>query len=133
LPNRQPTDIGLAMARQTMSSYHSAVSKAMIAAMEIGEASAITIGLRMPLLMSMPFWPQMDVLLEAHRMVTEKVVAATEGTIAASQAGAVLATRAALGRIHPSDVAAGMVTVAMAAATPVRRRARANARRLSRG
>jgi hypothetical protein len=115
-----------------MSSYQSAVSKAMVAAMEIGEASAITIGLRMPLLMSMPFWPQMDVLLEAHRMVAEKVVAATEGTIAASQAGAVLAARTAFGRIHPSDVAAGIVSVALAAAKPVRRRARANARRLSR-
>jgi hypothetical protein len=115
-----------------MSSYQSAVSKAMVAAMEIGEASAITIGLRMPLLMSIPFWPRLDVLLEAHRMVMEKVAAATEGTIAASQMGAVLAARTALGHLHPSDVAAGMVTVAMAAAKPVRRRARANARRLSR-
>jgi hypothetical protein len=107
------------------------VTRAAIAAMEIGEASAVTIGLRMPLLISMPFWPQYDVVLEAHRMVTEKVAAAAEGMMAASRESARLATRTALGRATASDMATGMVSVAMAAARPVRRRARANARRLS--
>jgi hypothetical protein len=64
-------------------------------------------------------------------MVIEKVAAATEGTLVASQMSAALAARTALGRIDPSDMAAGLFTIATAAAKPVRQRARANARRLS--
>ena len=99
--------------------------------MEFGEASAITIGARLPLLVSMPFWPQFDVVLEAHRMVVEKVAAIVEGSIAATQATTALATRAAFGRTDAADIASGMVSIAMAASGPAHRRASANAKRLS--
>ena len=114
-----------------MASFNSSMSKATVAAMEIGQASAVTIGHRMPLLLSMPFWPQYDALLEVHRMVTEKLAASVESLVAASQETVVLATRTAFGRTSPADMATGMVAIAVAAANPVRRRARANAKRLS--
>jgi hypothetical protein len=115
-----------------MSSLNSAVSKAAIAAFDIGEASAVTIGLRLPMMASVPFWPQFDAVLEMHRMVVEKMAAACEAGFAASQAMAVLATRSAFGRTEAGDVATSLLTIAMAAARPIRRRARANARRLAR-
>ena len=108
------------------------MANATVAAFEIGEASAITIGARLPILISMPFWPQFDVLLEAHRMIVEKMAAIFEGSVAAGQATAALATKAALGRTDAADMATGMVSIAMAATRPAHRRVRANATRLSR-
>jgi hypothetical protein len=114
-----------------MSSLNSAFSKAAAAAFEIGEASAITIGFRLPLIVSAPFWPQYDTLFELQRMVVEKMAAGMEASVAAMQAGSSVAAKAALGRAGPGDVATTMLTIATAAALPIRRRARANARRLS--
>jgi hypothetical protein len=120
------------MLKRTRITVPVALAGAAVAAFEIGEASAITIGARVPLLASMAFWPQFDVLLEAHRMVVEKMAAVFEGSLAASQATAALATKAALGRMDATDVALGIVSIAMAATRPTHRRARANATRLSR-
>jgi hypothetical protein len=114
-----------------MTSIPSAVGKAAAAALEIGEASALTIGFRMPILVSIPLWPQHDAVLEAHRMVTEKVAAVTEGMAAAWQQAAALATCTLLGRAEAGEMAAGFLIIATAAARPAGRRARANATRLS--
>ncbi|MDQ0469005.1 hypothetical protein [Labrys wisconsinensis] len=105
--------------------------EAATSAVEIGHASAVTIGHRLPMLMAIPFWPHADAILEAQRMVTEKVAAAVEGSIAASRETGALMTLAALGQANAADMAAGFLTIAVAAAGPARRRARANARRLS--
>jgi hypothetical protein len=106
--------------------------RAMSSALETQQASVVTISHRVPMLASLPFWPHPDNLLEANRMVTEKLEAMAEGALAASQQMAALSLRAALGKADAGDIATGMMAVAMAAAKPAQRRARANARRLSR-
>jgi hypothetical protein len=115
-----------------MSSFDTAFSKAAVAAMEIGEASAVTIGFRLPMMASVAFWPEFDTVLEMHRMVIEKMAASFESGFAAVQASSAFATRAAFGLANSADFATSLLTIATAAAVPVRRRARANARRLSR-
>ncbi|WP_448951888.1 hypothetical protein [Labrys neptuniae] len=106
--------------------------RAMSSALETSQASAITIGHRMPILAMLPFWPHPDNLIEASRMVTEKFEALAEGAMAASNEMTALGLRAALGGTDAQDLASGLLGVAVAAAKPAQRRARANARRLSR-
>jgi hypothetical protein len=73
-----------------------------------------------------------DKAREARLMVQEKVDAAVEGAFAAHKAWAAFYLRAAFGGVRtPSDVSAGLATIAEAAAAPARRKARANARRLT--
>jgi hypothetical protein len=114
-----------------MLSFPTLFLKAMTSALEAQRASAVTISHRMPILASLPFWPHPDGLIEANRMVVEKFEAMAEGSLAASQQFAALTMRAATGRANPAEIATGMMAVAFAAAKPAQRRARANARRLS--
>ena len=69
---------------------------------------------------------------EARLMVEEKVGAAIEGALAAQAAWGAFVLKAAFGGVRtPGDVSAGLASIAEAAARPARRKARANARRLS--
>jgi len=69
---------------------------------------------------------------EAQLMVQEKVEAAIEGAWAAQAAWGAFFIKAALGGVRtPNDVSAGLTSIADAAAAPARRKARANARRLT--
>ncbi len=106
--------------------------KAMTSAIEANQASAITIGHRMPILASLPFWPSPENLLEANRMVMEKFEAMAEGSLAASQKMTELGMQTAMGQANAGDIATGLIAVVVAAARPAQRRVRANARRLSR-
>jgi hypothetical protein len=65
-------------------------------------------------------------------MVQEKVEAAIEGAWAAQAAWGAFFIKAALGGVRTTnDVSAGLTSIADAAAAPARRKARANARRLT--
>ena len=69
---------------------------------------------------------------EARLMVQEKVDVAVEGAFAAQAAWGAFFVKAALGGVRtPHDVSAGLTAIAEAAAGPVRRKVRANARRLT--
>ena len=106
--------------------------RAAFSTLEAGQASLVTINHRLPMLASLSLWPTAATALEAQRMVTEKVAAAIEGSMAASQEATDLMMRAALGRADMTDMAKGMLTIAAAASRPARKRVKANAKRLSR-
>ena len=115
-----------------MKSWHGTFMNAAWSAFDIGQASAVTVGHRLPMLAAMPFFPGPELLIEANRMVTEKLAAILEGTFAASGETFALATRTAFGRTDADDLANGMFSIAAAAANPAHRAIKANARRLSR-
>lgn len=69
---------------------------------------------------------------EARLMVDEKIGAAVEGAMAASAEAQKLLISAALGPMTPDTLAARMIDVGLAATRPAERKARANARRLTR-
>jgi hypothetical protein len=115
-----------------MLSFSTMFIRAMSSALEANQASAVTISHRMPMLATLAFWPDPDNLLEANRMVLEKFEAMAEGTLAATQQMTALSLRAALGKADASEIATGLMAVAVAAAKPAQRRVRANAKRLSR-
>lgn len=99
---------------------------------QVGLDSALTIAARTPLLLAQAFNPTTHGAREAQRMVAEKVEAAAEGAIAAQWAWAGLVVRASLGGLRSfNDLSLGLARVAEAAARPARRKARANARRLT--
>ena len=101
-------------------------------AIEIGQASVVTLGHRLPMLAAAPFFPQPETLAEINRMFTEKLAVTMEGSLAAVGETTALALRAAVGRAGPMELATGMLTIAEAVTKPMHRRVRANARRLSR-
>jgi len=101
-------------------------------ALEIGQASAVTLGHRLPMLAAAPFFPEPETLAEINRMITEKVAATLEGSFAAAGETTALALRAAIGRAGPMELATAMLTITEAVTKPVHRRVRANAKRLSR-
>lgn len=69
---------------------------------------------------------------EARLMVQEKIEAAVEGAFAAQAAWGAFFIKAAFGGVRtPDDVSTGLSRIAEAAAAPARRKARANARRLT--
>jgi hypothetical protein len=75
---------------------------------------------------------QSDKTREARLMVQEKIDAAIEGAFAAQMAWGSFFIKAAFGGVRtPNDVSAGLTAIAEAAAAPVRRTVRANARRLT--
>jgi hypothetical protein len=69
---------------------------------------------------------------EAMRMVAEKFNAATEGAVDAGLEAGRFMLRSAFGQVSPDDLAHGLVAIGVAATRPAARRARANARRLTR-
>jgi len=95
-------------------------------------AASVTIAHRM-VLMSDPstLW-QTPTRLEAMRMIGEKMDAAAQGSLDAAFEVGQLALRSATGRLSTDDVAHGLLAIGVAATRPAARRAKANARRLSR-
>lgn len=94
-------------------------------------AASITIAHRMALLSDPQALWGARVHSEAVRMVAEKLDAAAEGALQASLVAGRLAMRSATGRLSTDEVAKGLVAVGLAATRPAARRARANARRLT--
>ena len=93
--------------------------------------AALTIAARTQKLLA-PDGGQSAKAREARLMVQEKVDAAIEGAFAAQRAWGAFFIKAAFGGVRtPNDVSAGLAAIAEAAAAPVRRRVRANARRLT--
>lgn len=98
---------------------------------QTGADAALTIAARTHNLLS-PGGRRSDKEREARLMVQEKVDAAVEGALAAQAAWGAFFIRAAFGGVRtPGDVSAGLATIAEAAMAPARRKARANARRLT--
>ena len=118
--------------KTALTSLHGMLMQSAYSALEMGHASAVTLGHRLPMLAAMPFFPQPESLVELNRMVTEKVAATIEGSFAASGETAALAMSAVFGRAGPVEFATGMLSIAEAATSPARRQVSANARRLSR-
>jgi hypothetical protein len=95
-----------------------------------GADAALTIAARTQTLLS-PGQPS-EKAREAQLMVQEKVDAAVEGAFAAQKAWSAFVIKAAFGRVRTAnDLSAGLSAIAEAAAAPARRKARANARRLT--
>lgn len=114
-----------------MYSFQLALWRSAFATAEAGMATAITLAHRLPMLAMTPFEPTPARLAEAQRMSFEKLAAVTDGTIAASQASALLITKVALGHVAPENFATAMLAISEAAARPARKRVSKNARRLS--
>lgn len=94
--------------------------------------SAVTIAARVQALGS-PAGAQAEKAREARVMVEEKVHAAVDGAWAAQAAWGAFWVKAAFGGVRtPADVAVGLADIAIAATAPARRKAQANARRLTR-
>ncbi|MBV1707908.1 MAG: hypothetical protein KGQ37_11960 [Hyphomicrobiales bacterium] len=88
-----------------------------------------TISMRIPVLIEDGLRGQIS--SETQAMVSEKVIATTEGAIGASQAGARLALNFLSGRLYSRDVPHRLMHVMDAAAKPARKRVRSNALRLT--
>ena len=98
---------------------------------ETGADAALTIAARTRTLLA-PGGKPSEKAREARLMVQEKVDAAVEGALAAQKAWGAFFIKAAFGGVRtPNDVSAGLAAIAEAAAAPARRKARANARRLT--
>jgi hypothetical protein len=98
---------------------------------ETGADAAVTIAARAQTLLASDGQPS-EKAREAQLMVQEKVDAAVEGVWAAQKAWSAFVIKAAFGRVRtPNDLSAGLTAIAQAAAAPARRKARANARRLT--
>jgi hypothetical protein len=98
---------------------------------QAGVDAAVTIAARTVGLFA-PGGGQSDKTREAKLMVQEKVDALLEGVFAAQAAWGSFFIKAAFGGVRtPSDVSSGLTNIAEAAAAPVRRKVRANARRLT--
>jgi hypothetical protein len=94
--------------------------------------AALTIGARTPILLAQSLHPTAQGARETRRMVAEKVDALAEGATAAQFAWTALLMKATFGGVRSfDDLARGLAGVAEAAARPARRKARANARRLT--
>ncbi|WP_293868548.1 hypothetical protein [uncultured Alsobacter sp.] len=107
------------------------VAQLSLQTLEMSMAAGVTIAARAPLLYSGA--RTASDAAEAQRMVFEKVEATIESNVAASMAMMTLWTRMAVGGVRgPTALAHGLADVASAAALPVRKRVRANARRLVR-
>ena len=103
-----------------------------VATAQAGLDAAMTIGARMPVLMTAGVDPTGAKAAETARMVGEKFSAAAHGTFAAQFAWGRFMLRASLGGVRtPADWADGMVDVFDAATKPARKTVRANARRLT--
>lgn len=88
-----------------------------------------TISMRLPVLVRDGM--SGEISPETLGMVSEKVIASTEGAIDASHAGAKLALNFWTGRLDGSDVPNRLVHIMEAASKPARVKVRANALRLT--
>ncbi|KAF0124901.1 MAG: hypothetical protein FD152_2886 [Xanthobacteraceae bacterium] len=96
-------------------------------------AASVTIAHRMVLMSDPSTLLHRPARAEAMRMIGEKVDAAAQGSLDAAFEVGRLAIRSASGRMSTDDVAHGLLAIGVAATRPAARRAKANARRLSRG
>lgn len=95
-------------------------------------AASVTIAHRMVLMSDPSTLFHGPARVEAMRMIGEKVDAAAQGSLDAAFEVGRLAIRSASGRMSTDDVAHGLLAIGVAATRPAARRAKANARRLSR-
>jgi hypothetical protein len=98
---------------------------------QAGVDATLTIAARASSLL-VPDCGQSEKTREAKLMVQEKVDAVIEGAFAVQAAWSAFFIKAAFGGLRaPDDAVAGLTKIAEAAVAPVRRKARANARRLT--
>ena len=105
------------------------------AAAEAGETAAhcgITIAARLPTLAGAFFTPSASGMAEWNRAYSEKVAATWQGAFAASAEWQAVMMRSVLNPPSLAALANDMLGVLDKAAKPARRRAKANARRLTR-
>lgn len=95
-------------------------------------ASAVTITHRMMLMADPTMIWDLSSRGETMRMFSEKMDAATQGSLDAAVEAGRLAMRSVTGSMTHDDVAHGLLAIGVAATRPAARRAKANARRLSR-
>lgn len=96
-------------------------------------AASLTIAHRMTMLSDPSAMANTKNHAEAMRMVTEKMDAAAEGSLAAAAEVSRFVMRSAMGRVSPDDIAHGLMKIGVAATKPATRKVKANARRLSAG
>ena len=92
-------------------------------------AAQVTIGWRMLDLMAHP--QDADALREKQTMVSEKAAASFEGAVAAHRAGLDIWLRLMTGTLKAGQLPNATMRMALAATQPARRRAKANAKRLT--
>lgn len=92
-------------------------------------AAQVTIGWRMLDLMAHP--QDAIALAEKQTMVSEKAAAGLEGAVAAQRAGLDIWLRLMTGSLKAGQLPNATMRMAMAATQPARRRAKANAKRLT--
>jgi hypothetical protein len=98
---------------------------------QTGVDAALTIAARTQNLLS-PTGQPAEKAREAQLMLAEKLDAAAQGAIAAHAAWSAFLIKAAFGGVRTlNDISIGLASVAEAGAKPARRKARANARRLT--
>ena len=100
----------------------------------LGLDSAKTIAVRSHMMASPSLQGTPELGAEMERMSSEKVDAAWHGMLAAQRAWGHFAMQSMLGHVRtPADVAYGMGAIADAAMAPSRKKAKANAARLTGG
>jgi hypothetical protein len=119
----------MTMGSRSLAGKSQAIAKANMLA---GVDAAVTIAARTQNLF-LPGRAPIEKAREAQMMVAEKVDAALEGAVAAQAAWGAFLIKAAFGGVRTAmDISIGLTDIAEAAAKPARRKARANARRLTR-
>lgn len=99
------------------------------AQMEAAAHAAVTVSQRMGVMEAAALQGRLMAEPEIWRMTSEKVVAATEGAMAAGFAAAREMPRVAM---NPTRLPSASLAIAEAALAPARRKVRSNAKRLSR-
>jgi hypothetical protein len=98
---------------------------------ETNTAAMATISARLPMIAAAATgFGNRDSRRETQSMVTEKLLAASEGAHAGALETAKVALKVMTGQTHPVEVAGHMMDMAAAATGPARRKVKANARRL---
>jgi hypothetical protein len=101
---------------------------------EVTTASFATISARIPLIAAAATgFGDKKARNETQAMVTEKLLAASEGAQAGALESAKVAWKVMFGESHPMAVAGHIMDVAAATTRPARRKVRANAKRLAWG
>ncbi len=97
----------------------------------VAQAAATTIALRLPILATQVTRPDLASHRETHKMVHEKMAATIEGAHAGLAVWQRMWIDAAFGKMTVETAVNGALAAASAAGAPARRRAAANATRLT--
>lgn len=101
---------------------------------DVQVASMATISARLPMIAATVYgFGDAKANDETQNMVTEKLIAATEGAQAGALESAKVAWKWMSGESHPVAIAGHFMDVAAAATRPARKKVHANAKRLSWG